>query len=188
MFASFGRISTTSIRIPLPASVGSILNPSAIPSLHLQIRPATKKSSGGTSNGRDSNPKHLGIKKGDGSYVKPSQILVRQRGTRFHPGLNVGVGKDWTLHALAYGRVVIHYDLARRRKIISVDDGSNSLNPVTTRTQSQAKQMLADSIDIPKYMSLDAVGRYKYVLEKESINGSRRSHSTMNYISSHTTN
>ncbi|MDR1651685.1 MAG: 50S ribosomal protein L27 [Synergistaceae bacterium] len=66
---------------------------------------AHKKGQGSSSNGRDSNPQYLGVKRGDGSLVTAGTIIVRQRGTKFHPGRNVGRGKDDTLYALAGGRV-----------------------------------------------------------------------------------
>lgn len=66
---------------------------------------AHKKGQGSSRNGRDSNPQHRGIKTYGGEAVKPGQILVRQRGTRFKPGLNVGLGKDYTLFALSPGLV-----------------------------------------------------------------------------------
>jgi len=66
---------------------------------------AHKKGVGSSKNGRDSNPQFLGVKRFDGQYVTAGSILVRQRGTRIHPGLNVGVGKDDTLFALAEGKV-----------------------------------------------------------------------------------
>jgi large subunit ribosomal protein L27 len=66
---------------------------------------AHKKGQGSSSNGRDSNPQYLGIKRGDGSLVTAGTIIVRQRGTKYHPGRNVGRGKDDTLFALAGGKV-----------------------------------------------------------------------------------
>ena len=66
---------------------------------------AHKKGQGSTRNGRDSNPQYRGIKKYDGELVKAGNILVRQCGTRFHPGENVGLGNDYTLFALVDGRV-----------------------------------------------------------------------------------
>jgi len=66
---------------------------------------AHKKGVGSTRNGRDSESKRLGVKRGDGQFVKAGNILVRQRGTKIHPGLNVGKGKDDTLFALVDGRV-----------------------------------------------------------------------------------
>ena len=66
---------------------------------------AHKKGGGSSSNGRDSNPKMLGVKEFDGEFVKAGSILVRQRGTKFKPGLNVGMGRDYTLFAKISGIV-----------------------------------------------------------------------------------
>jgi large subunit ribosomal protein L27 len=66
---------------------------------------AHKKGQGSTRNGRDSNPKYRGVKEHNGKVVSAGSILVRQLGTKFHPGKNVGVGRDWTLFALIDGRV-----------------------------------------------------------------------------------
>lgn len=66
---------------------------------------AHKKGGGSTSNGRDSNPKYLGVKRFGGQYVTTGSIIVRQRGTRIHPGSGVGRGGDDTLFALADGQV-----------------------------------------------------------------------------------
>jgi len=66
---------------------------------------AHKKAAGSTKNGRDSNAKRLGVKRFGGEQVSAGSILVRQRGTKFHPGLNVGRGKDDTLFAKADGKV-----------------------------------------------------------------------------------
>lgn len=66
---------------------------------------AHKKGQGSSTNGRDSNPKYLGIKRSDGQQVNAGTIIVRQRGTKFHPGLNVGCGRDYTLFALESGTV-----------------------------------------------------------------------------------
>jgi large subunit ribosomal protein L27 len=67
---------------------------------------AHKKGLGSSRNGRDSNPKMLGVKRSDGQHVSPGEIIVRQRGTRLRPGPNVGVGRDHTLYALTGGCVV----------------------------------------------------------------------------------
>lgn len=74
---------------------------------------AHKKGQGSTRNGRDSNPQFLGIKRYGGQRVTAGSIIVRQRGTRFHPGANVGVGKDYTLFALIDGTV----EFGTRRRI-----------------------------------------------------------------------
>ena len=81
---------------------------------------AHKKSGGSSSNGRDSESKRLGVKKFGGEKVLAGNILVRQRGTKFYPGRNVGMGKDHTLFALVDGRVVFH-DGKLGRKFCSVD-------------------------------------------------------------------
>ena len=60
---------------------------------------AHKKAGGSSKNGRDSNSKRLGVKRFGGQFVKPGEILIRQRGTNTHPGVNVGIGKDHTLFA-----------------------------------------------------------------------------------------
>ncbi len=80
---------------------------------------AHKKGVGSSRNGRDSEAKRLGVKRQDGQYVKAGNILVRQRGTRIHPGLNVGIGKDDTLFALIDG--VVRYERkGREKKQVSV--------------------------------------------------------------------
>jgi len=66
---------------------------------------AHKKGQGSTRTGRDSNPQYRGVKKGDGQPVRAGNILVRQLGTRYHAGKNVGTGRDWTLFSLIDGRV-----------------------------------------------------------------------------------
>jgi len=75
---------------------------------------AHKKGKGSTKNGRDSVSKRLGVKKFSGQEVKAGNIIVRQRGTRFHAGDNVGVGKDFTLFALEDG--VVRFDFVKRNK------------------------------------------------------------------------
>lgn len=77
---------------------------------------AHKKAGGSSRNGRDSNAQRLGVKVFGGETVVPGNILVRQRGTRFHPGLNVGAGRDWTLFALVPGKVRFErHDKTRKR-------------------------------------------------------------------------
>lgn len=80
---------------------------------------AHKKGVGSTKNGRDSESKRLGVKKADGSTVLAGNIIVRQRGTKIHPGTNVGLGKDDTLFALANGVVKFDY-MAKNKKRVSV--------------------------------------------------------------------
>ena len=81
---------------------------------------AHKKAGGSSRNGRDSEAKRLGVKRYGGQLVKAGNIIVRQRGTEFHPGDNVGMGKDHTLFALTEGRVRFH-DGKLGRKYVSVD-------------------------------------------------------------------
>ena len=76
---------------------------------------AHKKGQGSTKNGRDSNSNRLGVKKFGGEVVKPGMILVRQRGTKFYPGANVGIGNDHTLYAKAAGQVKFEGPKDRRR-------------------------------------------------------------------------
>lgn len=76
---------------------------------------AHKKGQGSSRNGRDSKPKMLGVKKYGGEIVKPGAIIVRQRGTQFHPGLNVGIGRDHTIFALIDGQVKFEGPEAKRR-------------------------------------------------------------------------
>ncbi|HZJ77468.1 MAG TPA: 50S ribosomal protein L27 [Clostridia bacterium] len=80
---------------------------------------AQKKGVGSTRNGRDSESKRLGVKRGDGQFVLAGNVLVRQRGTRLHPGNNVGRGSDDTLFALVDGRVKFER-LDKKRKKVSV--------------------------------------------------------------------
>ena len=65
---------------------------------------AHKKGQGSSTNGRDSQPKYLGIKRGDGSFVNAGTIILRQRGTKYHPGENTGLGRDFTIFALVPGK------------------------------------------------------------------------------------
>jgi large subunit ribosomal protein L27 len=81
---------------------------------------AHKKGVGSSKNGRDSNSKRLGIKRSDGEIVLPGTIILRQRGTRFHAGRNVGVGRDHTLFALSEGTVKFAPYAKGRRKQVRV--------------------------------------------------------------------
>ncbi len=80
---------------------------------------AHKKGVGSSRNGRDSNAKRLGVKRYGGQVVKAGSIIVRQRGTKFHPGINVGIGGDDTLFAKADGRVVFEHT-NRAKKQVSI--------------------------------------------------------------------
>ena len=79
---------------------------------------ATKKGASSTRNGRDSNAQRLGVKRFGGQLVSAGEILVRQRGTKFHPGNNVGRGKDDTLFALSAGTV--EFGVRRYRKVVDI--------------------------------------------------------------------
>ncbi|GAA3658838.1 LSU ribosomal protein L27P [Lentzea atacamensis] len=79
---------------------------------------AHKKGASSSRNGRDSNPQYLGVKRFGGQVVKAGEILIRQRGTKFHPGVNVGIGKDDTLFALAPGAV--EFGTKRGRKTVNI--------------------------------------------------------------------
>ncbi len=81
---------------------------------------AHKKAGGSTRNGRDSESKRLGVKRFGGEQVIAGNILVRQRGTQFHPGTNVGCGKDHTLFAKADGKVVFERKGPQSRQFVSV--------------------------------------------------------------------
>ena len=81
---------------------------------------AHKKAGGNTRNGRDSESKRLGVKRFGGQQVSAGTIIVRQRGTRFHPGKNVGCGRDHTLFATANGIVKFEIKGANKRKYVTV--------------------------------------------------------------------
>ena len=80
---------------------------------------AHKKGMGSSKNGRDSNPKMLGVKRADGQRVTAGSILVKQNGTKIHPGKNVGKGRDYTLFALIDGKVKFH-KLGKVKKQVSI--------------------------------------------------------------------
>jgi len=82
---------------------------------------AHKKAGGSTRNGRDSKPKYLGIKRYGGQVINAGTIIVRQRGTQFHPGRYVGIGKDHTLYALKTGKVVFGVKGALNKRCVSIE-------------------------------------------------------------------
>ncbi|MEK7207034.1 MAG: 50S ribosomal protein L27 [Pseudomonadota bacterium] len=84
---------------------------------------AHKKAGGSSRNGRDSHAQRLGVKRYAGEEVLAGNILVRQRGTQFHPGVNVGIGKDDTLFAKADGRVLFEIKGPRSRRTVSITPG-----------------------------------------------------------------
>ena len=81
---------------------------------------AHKKAGGSSKNGRDSQSKRLGVKRFGGQLVKAGSIIVRQRGTQFHPGVNVGLGRDHTLFAKADGLVKFEDKGPKNRKVVSI--------------------------------------------------------------------
>jgi large subunit ribosomal protein L27 len=85
---------------------------------------AHKKGQGSSRNGRDSQSKRLGVKKYGGEVVKPGMILVRQRGTKFYPGPNVGIGNDHTLYSLIEGQVKFEGPKDRRRIAVYAQQAS----------------------------------------------------------------
>jgi large subunit ribosomal protein L27 len=91
---------------------------------------AHKKGGGSSKNGRDSQSKRLGVKRFGGEYVIPGNIIVRQRGTQFHPGKNVGIGRDYTIFATAEGYVVFER-FGRNRNSRRQRSSRRSLAPVT---------------------------------------------------------
>lgn len=82
---------------------------------------AHKKAGGSTRNGRDSNPKYLGVKRYGGQVINAGTIIVRQRGTKFHPGRYVGIGKDHTLYALKTGKVVFGLKGPQQKQYVSIE-------------------------------------------------------------------
>lgn len=102
---------------------------------------ATHKAGGSSRNGRDSAGRRLGIKRSGGNYVLPGFIILRQRGTQFHPGSNVCMGKDHTIHATVEGTVKFHYSSGNRAIVSVVADA----DPVTVaKVKKPAAQKKAD--------------------------------------------
>ncbi|KAJ1618822.1 ribosomal L27 protein-domain-containing protein [Pavlovales sp. CCMP2436] len=106
--------------LALLARGASALRASASDGLIGASRTATKMSGGTTKNGRDSNPKYLGLKKHGGEACLAGNIIIRQRGTKVHPGVHVGMGRDHTLFALKPGYVCFSTDAFRDRKYVNI--------------------------------------------------------------------
>ena len=81
---------------------------------------AHKKGQGSSRNGRDSNPKYRGVKLFGGQHARPGSILIRQKGTKWHAGRNVGIGRDWTLFALIEGKVAFDQE-GRRVNVLPLE-------------------------------------------------------------------
>jgi len=94
---------------------------------------AHKKGVGSSDNGRDSNPKFLGVKLFGGQAAKAGNIIVRQRGTKFHPGLNVGIGRDHTLFALTDGTVEFKKRRQNRTYVNIVGEAMESVAPAASK-------------------------------------------------------
>ena len=88
---------------------------------------ASKKGAGSTKNGRDSHSKRLGVKRYGGETVLAGNILIRQRGTEFHPGVNVGIGKDHTLFALTEGKVSFKLGRLGRRFVSIIANDAQAI-------------------------------------------------------------
>lgn len=82
---------------------------------------AHKKAGGSTRNGRDSNPKYLGVKRASGQKVAAGEIIIRQRGTAYHAGRNMGIGRDHTLYALTSGTVSFSRRGEKLRRFVSIE-------------------------------------------------------------------
>ncbi|KAJ3191144.1 hypothetical protein HK101_008056 [Irineochytrium annulatum] len=150
----------------LPTMAPTAPRPAPVIHLQSQVRTATKKAGGSSANGRDSQPKMLGIKRQNGSLVKPGVILVRQRGTPFRAGPGVGVGRDHTLFATIRGKVHFRYDIEKQCKIVTVRDDSGNQEPIVgLGSKKEAKQKLRDAVDAEAYLKMDSLGRYTYILE-----------------------
>jgi len=87
---------------------------------------AHKKGGGSSRNGRDSKPKMRGVKRYGGEFVIPGNIIVRQCGTKFHPGDNVGMGRDYTIFAKSEGYVYFHFGRGRRRLVSVYPENPNA--------------------------------------------------------------
>ncbi|KAI5066249.1 hypothetical protein GOP47_0018873 [Adiantum capillus-veneris] len=128
---SRSRISLASLIQKLPSLAPDVTDGTAGGFGFLFRRWATKKAGGSTQNGRDSKPKNLGVKKFGGQKVIAGNIIIRQRGTRFHPGNYVGMGRDHTLFALQPGHVRFEKNRKTGRKWVHVDpDEGPRIHPV----------------------------------------------------------
>ena len=101
---------------------------------------AQKKGGGSTRNGRDSNPKMLGVKAYGGELVTAGSIIVRQRGTKVHPGTNVGIGKDHTLFALVHGTVTFAVKGVRNNSTVSIQPLEQAVEPAQPAVEVQEQQ------------------------------------------------
>ena len=115
---------------------------------------AHKKGVGSTDNGRDSISKRLGVKMYGGQLVKPGNILVRQRGTRFHPGENVSMGKDHTLHSLIDGTVTFTRGRKNRRFVnVMPLDGAVAVAPVRVKKKKAKKEVSEPTVEVQEVVT-----------------------------------
>jgi ribosomal protein L27 len=131
-----------------------------------QIRWATKKAGGSSKNGGSSGGKSLELKKADGETVRIGNILVRQRGLKFHPGEGVVVGRDHTILANRPGKMRVHFDMDRLKRVISVDDGSMYESLIFSKRV--MKRELSDRMDAVEYLKMNPFERHVYVSQKMS--------------------
>ncbi|KAI8092566.1 ribosomal L27 protein-domain-containing protein [Halteromyces radiatus] len=111
-----------------------------------QVRWASKKSGGSSRNGRDSAGRRLGVKKFGGQQVVPGNIIVRQRGTKFHPGDHIGMGKDHTLYALESGYVQFYKDPEQpKRRLVGIVFNRDDMLPIPA---GQPKPRRFDLVDL----------------------------------------
>jgi len=110
---------------------------------------AHKKGVGSTDNGRDSNSKRLGVKLYGGQMATAGNIIVRQRGTRFHPGENVYMGKDFTLHAAVDGKIIFQKKRLNRTFISVIPEGQTEVFDVIKKTKAPVAQALAAETEAP---------------------------------------
>ncbi|CAD7705273.1 unnamed protein product [Ostreobium quekettii] len=110
-------------RIPATCPYADVLPP-LVGCTTTFVRWATKRAGGSTKNSKDSHPKYLGVKMWGGEWAIAGNIVVRQRGTKFHPGNNMGMGKDHTLFALVDGQVRFSHDKVKGRSFVNIDPGT----------------------------------------------------------------
>ncbi|QDZ24788.1 ribosomal protein L27 [Chloropicon primus] len=132
----------------------------------LVIQCAHKKGSGSTKNGRDSNSKRLGVKVYGGQVVTPGGIIVRQRGTNFYPGDNVGMGNDYTLYSKVEGVVEFEYKAKRGRKYVVVKELADLEGKTPTalaqEAESSGKTLTRREKNLLKYAELGRPGSRTY--------------------------
>jgi len=133
---------------------------------------AHKKGAGSTDNGRDSAPQYLGVKKFGGERVRAGNIIVTQRGTRFHPGINTYLGKDFTLHAAIEGVVCFRYGRDAKRVVYVSpvkEDGSLLVPPQPRKVKGAKTSLLTVADRLARSSAKATVRTAKPVLEKTTV-------------------